>query len=491
MKLISCPSRILGFALFSLWIGLVFCPPPLSSQERFRKTPPSPEPLSELRLPSIEPARLSNGLTLAVAYRENCPITSLQLIILAGESDSPEKVPGVATLAAHLLPRGTQMLSSSDIEEIIESIGGNFSNSTSLDCSVFTFNFLEEYLDQALEILSKMILQPVFLETELENEKRNLFYALLEKGRDVDFVARRLLLRVLFGKHPYQKSIFNEDVIKNIKQKDILDFFDKFYRPNNAILILTGNLNLTTATRKVSHYLNTWQKTDLDRPFLPAPEPNEKDKICFVDIPQAKDSTIYMGNISLPITSPDYFPFLVLNQVLGGTPISRLFMNLRESKGYAYYAFSEAEFYKSCGIFLVSAKVTPEVSYTSIQEILKEISSVVQEKISNFEIEQAKSSLIGNFPLSIEKYDHLSSQISKIEAFNLGEEHWGKYYENIMLVDSEKVFEVAQLYHLTTPVIVIAGSKNSVIDFLRAFEKIEVYNSKGIFQYNITKGVGE
>jgi predicted Zn-dependent peptidase len=464
---------------------------PLFSQERFRKSPPFPEPLQELRLPPIESAILTNGLTLSLVFRENLSLISLQLVILAGESSSPPNLPGMATFTANMLDRGTLSLSSSRIEETIESTGGDFSISTSLDYSSFTLNFLEEYIDKALDILSKMILQPAFLEREIENVKRTMFYDLLDKAKDPEFLAKRLLLQLLFKNHPYSKISFNEDFIRNMSQKDVLSFFDKYYRPNNAILVLSGNLNLTTASKKVSHYLNTWENKDLERSFLPPPPPNDKEKVCFIDLPQAKDCTIYLGNVVLPITSPDFFPFIVLNQVLGGTPNSRLFMNLRESKGYAYFAFSDVEFYKSCGVFFIKTKVTPEVAYTSIQEILKEIRSVIEEKISTFEIEQAKSYLIGNFPLKIERFDNFSSRISDIKAFRLGEEHWNKYYENIMLIDSEKVFEVAQKYPLLTPIIIVVGDKNVVIESLKEFEKVEVYNSKGILQYTLTKGEDE
>jgi len=210
-----------------------------------------------------------------------------------------------------------------------------------------------------------------------------------------------------------------------------------------------------------------------------------------MDFPQGKDATIYLGNIIFPIYSTDYFPFIVFNQVLGGTAVSRLFMNLRESKGYAYSAYSEAEFFKSCGVFYVKAKVTPEVTYAAVQEILNEIQAVSREKIPTSEIEQAKTSLIGNFPLKNERLDRFSSTIAEIKTYSLGEDRWSRYYENVMLVNSEKVFEVVQRYPLLTPIIVIVGNRDYVFDYLREFEKIEVYDSRGVLTSTISKGVNE
>jgi len=460
---------------------------PLQAQERYRKSPPFPEPLDELKLPKIESFSLSNGLGITVARREGLPLISLQLVIMAGESHSLERLPGLATFTAKMLTKGSTDLSSSQIEEIIESVGGNLSVSTFLDYSVFTFSFLEEYLDEALEVLSRMILLPSFSRREIENEKRNMFYELRGRGNDPEFVARSQLFRILFQNHPYQRATYSEDFIKNISQRDVLSFYDQYYLPNNAHLILIGNLNLPTAVRKVSHHLNTWKNKNLKRQFIPSPEPSKKEKICLVDLPHAEDSTIYIGNVIFPKNSQDFFPFIVLNQVLGGTTNSRLFMNLRESKGYAYFAFSEVILFKRSGIFAVKAKVRPEVIYLSVKECLKEIEKIIKEEITSFEIEQAKSYLIGNFPLKIETFESFCSRISEAIAFTLSSEFWSRYYENIMLINTEKVFEVAQKYPLLTPVVIIVADKTKIMEYLNDFEEIEVYNSKGEFQYTQKK----
>jgi len=464
---------------------------PLLSQERFRKSPPYPEPLAELKLPEIKPSFLTNGLGVAVIQRDGLPVISLKVIIFAGESPSLKELPGMATLTANMLSRGVSYLTASQIEEIIESVGGNFSTYTYPDYSVFSFTFLEEFLDNALDLMSKMMLQPTFLRREIENIKRIMYYDLHEKNKDPEFVAERQLGRLLFRNHPYEKSTFNEDVIKNLNQADLVSFYDRYYRPNNSLFVLTGNINLQTAIRKVSRYFSTWRRKESEHPSLPPLEPYDKEKICLIDLPGAKDATIYLGNIVSPLRGQDVFPFVVLNQVLGGTHTSRLFMNLRESKGYAYYAFSELDFFKNCCVFFVKAKVRPEVTYPSIMEILREIEKITKEKIPSPEIEQAKSYLIGNFPLQIQTFDKLSSRISEIEALGLGEEHWSKYYENIMLVSSERVFEIARKYPLLTPVVVIVGDRNIISDHIQEFEEVFVYNNKGILQYTIKKGEDE
>lgn len=463
----------------------------LFSQERFRKTPPVPEPLDVVRLPAIESVELSNGLRLAVVTLDRGPFINLDLVVGAGEVNSPKELPGLAGFTAEIMARGTLNLSVEEIEERIEACGGMMTITTSLDSARFSFRFLDVYLDQALELLSQMVLQPAFSTKEITALKRIRYYDILGKQRNPDFVGRRQLLRLLFGDHPYQNACHNEDVIRNIDRKNILDFYEKYYRPNNARLLLVGSLSLPVATRRVSHYFNTWRRQDIDRPVIPELEPNHERRVCFVDLPQAREATLVVGNLIFPVGDPDYFPFLVLNQVLGGTPYSRLFMNLRESRGIAYYAFSRTEFHRYGGVFMVEARVIPSACYDAIQEILRELDRITREKIPTFEIEQAKSQLIGNFPLQMEREAELAARLMEIVTFGLGSAHWDRYYDSLMLVDEKQVHAVAQRYLKGSPIVVIVGDRGRVVEFLDRFEKVEVYDTRGTLQYTLTKGVEE
>jgi predicted Zn-dependent peptidase len=461
----------------------------LFGQERFRQSPPPPEPLHEWRLPAVESVRLSNGLTVAVAPRPESAQMCIQAVVLAGVADSPARVPGVAGFTASMASRGTPLLSSADVEEKIEALGAEFQVSVSMDYSLFSITVLEEHLDGALLLLSEMLLRPAFSERESESVRRTMFYELREKARDPEYVAKRLLLSVLFDGHPYRAAAFTEEAVMDVSPKDVLAFYDRYYRPNNTLLTIAGNVNLATAGRKVSHYFNTWREKKTDQ-FVPAPpSPSSKEQVGFIEFPGAKDVSIFLGYIIMPMSAPDYFPFIVLNQILGGTTNSRLFMNLRESREYAYYAFSGLDFFRSSGIFWVRAKVTPDVIMESIQEILKEVRAVASERIRPEEIEQAKSFLIGNFPLRNERLTDFSFMFSLNQAFGLGDDHWNRYYDNIMLVNLDRVLETGQKYLSPPPAVIIAGDRNLVIDNLRGFEKIDIYDSRGAVRSTINKGV--
>ncbi|MFW6129244.1 MAG: M16 family metallopeptidase [Candidatus Aminicenantaceae bacterium] len=458
------------------------------SQEKDRETPPYPEPFSKLELPVIQSVTLSNGLFLSVVNKSKVPIISLKLVIQAGESFSPEKTPGIATVTASMIYRGTRGISSHDITEQLESYGGTCSLTINPDYCLFSLSFLDEYLDEVLELLSQIIIDPRFIKRDLENLKRSIYYEILRRHSNPDTVAKDHLYRLLFKNHPYSKNIYNEDVITKISLEQIVSFYDKYYNPNNSILVLTGNLNQNTASRKVSKYFNKWRKETREITAIPSPKPRKEQKICFIDFPNENDANIYIGNIIFPYNHEDYFAFEVLSHVLGGTPNSRLFLNLRESKGYAYYAFSDTEYFKKGGVFFIRAKVRPEVCHLSITEIFEEIESIKNKKIPSFEIEQAKTNLIGNFPLKLETYDSISQKIAELHSYNLEQKHWSRYYENIMPVNSNIVFKAAKKY-LHEPIVVVTGNKDIIVDKLtKEFKEVYVYDRKGILQYSFKKG---
>jgi zinc protease len=462
-----------------------------SGQERFRKSPPIPDPLFKLQLPHIESMTLMNGLTVAVAPRNDQPFFSLELVIMAGESQSPDHLPGLASFTAEMVTRGSFLVSAADLEERIEAIGGTLSVTTSPDCSRFSFQFLNDYFDQAMEILSLMLLQPDFGERQVIALKRILLYDLRQKQRDPEFVGRRQLLRVLFGGHAYRKYCYSEDVFKSFTRKDIQSFYDLYYRPNNAVLVLTGNLNLAVAVRKVSHFLNTWPRKEVERLPLPSPEVRDEEKVCFVDLPRAKEATLIVGNLLFPSSDPDYFAFAVLNQLLGGTPFSRLFMNLRETKEYAYNAFSEMDLFRSGGAYVITATVIPSAAFDSIGEIFLELTRLSRERVSTFELEQAKSYLIGHFPIQISRPGEFSRLVADLVTFSLGDAYWNGFYDSVMQVDADKIFEVAQKYLQPRPAVVIVGDKNVLLDHLRDIDRLEVYDLKGALLYTLIKGVEE
>jgi zinc protease len=461
------------------------------AQERFRKTPPPPDPLPRLRLPPIESVIGPNGLSVAVVPWTSGPLMSLQLILDAGEVRSPENLPGLATCAAHFFLRGTRFRSASEIEDFIESVGGRITLDVTQDHVFFTFLFLQENLDAVLGLVREMLVTPSYPERELTNIKISLRYDFQEKNRDPEFAARRHILRLLFQGHPYAKYAFDADAVKNWTVRDLSAFYDRYYRPNTARLIFVGNIDAATAARKTARSLSAWQPRENPPLALPAPRVQDRDRVCFIDIPEAAVCAV-MAGVLLPTPEvPERFTLSVLNQMLGGTTGSRLFMALRETKGYAFSAFSEIDYFRTGAVFLARAQVPIPTIVPAVLELVKILRSTAREPIPPEEIEAAKSTLIGNFPLRLGRFEDYVARAGLIEAVGWGSEAWDKYYEPMWLVGAERVREAAARIFQAKLVVVIAGDKKACDERLAEFETVEYYDAKGQYQYRKDRNTKE
>lgn len=472
-----------------VWAFIIFlCLSSLQGQEKFRRLPPYPEPIKEWRLPRLEAATLSNGLTVGVISRKNSPFLSLQLMLAVGESSSPENLSGLATITARLMSRGTSLLSSADIEDKIESIGGELNILVSFDRTLFSFKFLEEYLDEALSLLNQIILQPSFSSSELDAVRRALFYEIVDRRKEADVLAERQLLRWLFKGHPYEKGLFNEDSLRLISRRDVQAFYSRYYRPDNAVLVIGGDISLSLASRKISHYFNIWKSESLTQRELPVLSPITEKNLGFIDLPRSNEVTIVMGNILSSRFAHDIFPLLVINQIFGGSPHSRLFMNLRETRQLTYMAFSKIEVYQNGWLFLIQVKLPPASVSAALKEIDRELSRLTKEKIPAAEIEQAKSFLLESFPLDLEPIEVMTRRAAEVLAFKLTEDHWHRWPENILTLEANRIIEVAQKLLSIPMSIVVVGDGRLITNFFEEHDQIKVYDYKGQHLYTMSKG---
>ncbi len=460
-----------------------------AGQEKFRKTAPLPEARQEIALSPISSETLQNGLGVVIVPFPSQGLVTIQLIIRAGESDSPERVPGTAAITSRMIGKGTSVLSADDVSSLFESIGAEFSVGVTMEHTVIKLQVLNEFLDRALLILRQVLLEAEFSEKQLTAARWDCYYDLRDKRRNGEAAALRQLVRLLFPDHPYRTAAYPEDSIRFVGLGDVKSFFDRFYRPNNAIFLVTGDVQPAPITAKIGQHFNMWKPQPIIHQTIPVPVPNQKQRICFMEMPSVRDALLFMGNtVPFPAAGQDYFPFVVLNQILGGTTDGRLFMRLREAKGYAYYAFSETEFYTSCGLYWIRARSNPEDINRVIDEVQSELESIILTGFTPREIEQAKSYLVGNFPLRIEKPGDFADRLAAVQALGLGDAHWNKAVDNIMLVSLQKVVDTAVKYLAPPPVIVVVGKSGVLDELCREFDNIEVYDQSGSYKRTITKG---
>ncbi len=480
------PRAVLAPALAALLLSL-----PASAQERFRRTPPLPDAQRlELKLPPIETFSLPNGLTVATARRTGTPVITLQLVIRAGEADSPPNRPGLAAVTARMIGKGTKMLSADYLENMIESIGAELSVAVFMDYTVLSLNVLDEFLDRAIYILRLIVLEASFSERELGAVRRTAFWQLFESKKDPEVLGWRQLLSVLFADHPYRVATYSEELIKFITTRDVAEFYGTFYRPGNATVLVSGDIDGAAVAQKVGSHFVGWTGPAPARQSPPPPPPNDRERICYIEAPGSAAATVFAGNVIMGSSGRDFFPFLVVKQILGGTTRSRLFMNLRETKDYATYAFTEMEVFGSCGIYWARALVKPESIVPAVREIVGEIDALASGPAVPFEIEEAKSYLVGSLPLRFESSAGFAEWMARYVALGLDQSQWDKGPEELKLVDVERVREAARKYLSATPVVVIVGRPEWLGPYLGGLAAVEVYDTGGQLKHILRRGDG-
>jgi predicted Zn-dependent peptidase len=480
-----------GVALLALLALALPGARPGLAQERFRRTPPLPDAQRlELKLPTVETYSLANGLTVATVRRPETSLVTIQLVIKAGEADSPSDHPGLAMITARMIGKGTKQLSADYLENMIESLGARFSANVFMDYTVLTLTVLDEYVDRAIYILRLMALEAVFNERELAAVRRAAFWQILEGKKDTEVLCWRRLLAVLFESHPYRLAAYDENAIMAISTRDVAEFYDRFYQPTKAAVMVTGDIDGPTLAQKIGGHFGAWRGTPSEPASPPPPPQNTRERILFVEAPETAAATIFAGNIIMGSSGPDFYPFLVLKHILGGTTQSRLFMNLREDKGYATYAFSEMEVFDSCGVYWVRAQVRPEAIFPAVREITGEISALAASPAIPSEIEEAKSYLVGSLPLRFESREGFSDWLARYVALGLDQNQWDRGPEELKLVNAEKVRETARKYLTAKPVVVIVGRPEWLGLYLNEFEAVEVYDTSGQLKRTWRKGVG-
>ncbi len=469
---------------------LIFCLLVLSlgSQEKFRRTPPYPDPLPPLVLAPVASEAMGSGMKLLVVSRNNNRLFNLQVVIQAGESDSPAELPGLATVTARLMLRGTASVNPAEVEEHLAFLGIEYSIEVQADFTVFSFSFLQENLEPALGLIGLFFVEPSFPALELAAVKRELYYQLLSRNRDPENAGYDFFLKKIFAGSGYNPGVLEAETIKNISVRDVALFHQRFLRPNNSLVIFNGQISLEEARSLAGRHFRRWVPRPVDRPSIQKLENREFNQVCFLDVP-GPEVAIIAGNLTAPISSPDYHSLLVLNHLLGGTTGSRLFLQLRELKGLAFYAFSELSFFRGNGLYWVRAKTSPPAIGEALAAINQTTHSLAEERVGPEELERAKTYLMGNLPLQLQSPEALSKRIGLLELFQLPPDFWSRYSQNIMPVNADSVQEVARKYLASRPLVVIAAEAATTLDYLREFDKIDVYNRKGQFQGVFQKGV--
>lgn len=449
--------------------------------ESFRQQMPAPLALRPLNLPEPFETRLANGLGLVLIEDKRLPLISLRLAFRSGDASDPVELPGLSDMLSHLLTEGTTTRTSLQLAEEIERLGATLSVGSTSDFTAVAASGLSVFVDEILELLADVSLRATFPQNEVDLARENTQQMLIQQRAQPTFLASERMAQVMFGAHPYSRVSPTPQMLDALTRDDLLSFRDSTFVPNNAVLIAIGDFEHEPLLSRIKDLFSDWQAVTPSRVEFPAPPQRVARTIYLVDRPGSAQSNVVIANEGIRRTSADYFPMLLMHTILGANASSRLFMNLREHKGYTYGAYSNLDARRLAGTFRASAEVRTAVTGASLQEFLYELDRIRDEKVADEEITNAKSYLTGVFPIRIETQDGLIDQLVNLKMFDLPDDYLKTYRDQINAVTTEDIQRVARQY--VTPdraAVVIVGDAAEVTRQVQPYaETIEVYDTEG------------
>lgn len=454
-----------------------------TNSESFRKQVPGALPIKPLDLPKSFETTLPNGLQIVIAEDKRLPLVSLRLAFRSGNFDAPKDLPGLAGIMASMLTKGTTTRSSKQIADEVAALGATLTASTNADYTVISASTLSNYTEKIFALVSDITLNPTFPAKELELLKQNTKQALIAQRGQAAFLARERVAKVLYGEHPYSIISGTPASIDAMTSEKLSSFYKTSFLPNNGVMILVGDIDREAVLKQITNLFGKWQKGEPRNVAtnIPAPPVRSTREIYLIDRPGSAQSNIVIGNIALNRLNPDYYAVQVLNTVLGANPSSRLFMNLRESKSYTYGAYSSFDSRRGPGVFTANSEVNTPVTGASLKEFFYEFDRIRNEPVSDKEIKNAKSYLIGTFPLQLETIDGLIAELLSIKMYGLPADYLQTYRDKINTISKEDIQRVARQYINSDKIaIVIVGDAAIIDQQIKPYaEKISLFDISG------------
>jgi predicted Zn-dependent peptidase len=445
----------------------------IQAQQIDRSQQPKAGPAPEINLGKPETFTLNNGLKVLVVENHKLPRVSMTLTMDNPPNTEGDKA-GVAGLMGSVLGEGTKNIPKDKFNEEIDYLGANV-NFFSRGASA---NTLSKYFPRVLELMAQGALNPDFNMEQFETEKERSLENLKASEKDVASNARRISSALSYGKnHPYGEFSTKES-IEGLTLADITNYYKNFYVPQNAYLVVIGDVNTPEVKKLVKKNFGSWKKSELPKSPMPTVNNVPETQVNFVDFPNAVQSEVQVTNtIQLQKGDPDYFPVLIANKILGGGGEARLFLNLREDKGYTYGAYSSTGNDKYVARFVASASVRNAVTDSAVVAFLDELHRIRNEKVSAEELANAKAKYTGDFVLALERPSTIASYALNIETDNLPKDFYQTYLKKINAVTAEDIQRVAKKYYLADNArIVVVGKGSEVAENLENL----TYNGKDI-----------
>ncbi|MCB0398478.1 MAG: insulinase family protein, partial [Winogradskyella sp.] len=409
--------------------------------------------------------KLDNGIEVLVVENHKLPRVSITLRIDNKPIAEGDKA-GVSSILEAMLGNGTTNIPKDEFNDEIDFLGANLGFGSQ---SAFASS-LSKYSDRIIELMADAAINPLLTKEEFEKEKEKLIENLKSQEKSVDAVAGRVGSALSYGKNHPRGEFVTEETVNNIEFGDVLAFYEKYFNPNNAYLVIVGDVEIGDIKRKVKEHFGKWEKSAGVDITIPEPAANAQyTQINFVDMPNAVQSNISLtNNVDFKMNDDDYHAVLIANKILGGGFGSYLNMNLREKHGYTYGARTSISTSRwNASRFTAGAAVRNMVTDSAVVETLKEINRIKTEPVDTKDLENAKAKYVGDFILDLESPRTIADYALNIKLNNLPEDFYSTYLAKINAVTKEDVMRVANKHFKPENArIVVVGKGSEVLENL-------------------------
>ena len=481
-------SFIATLAVFSLLLpampslhGQESAAPP-SKVERKDKAPVSRDIL-QVKLPRPIEVTLKNGLTVLILEDRRAPYVNIQLYIGgAGALFEPVGTAGLANATATMLTEGTKSRSSVQIAEEIDRLGAGLSAGSSFGSpdTVVTASGLSDNFDEWFGVFVDVLFNPSFPAGELEKLKQRQRVHLREQRSSSGFLTSERFNRAVYGDHPAGQVSATAESIDKLDRDALVQWHRDRYAPGNAILAVAGDVRAKDLIAKLEKRLAGWKKPEIKQAWPRNPTPQTARKVFLVNRPNSVQTTLALGNIAIDRRSADYMAMVVMNHVIGGGASSRLFLNLREEKGYTYGVYSDFSALRYPGPWRAGGSMRTEVTEAALAEFFNEFQRIREQKVATEEIEASKRAIVASFALSLEQPVRMLGFAVTSKQYGFPADYWDTYPARIMAVSADDIQRVARKYlNPETLQLVAVGDASKIKPGLEKYGAVEVFDASG------------
>ncbi|HEX8638462.1 MAG TPA: pitrilysin family protein [Pyrinomonadaceae bacterium] len=448
------------------------------------ETPPAPQAPKSVSVPAVKEKKLPNGLTVAVVERKNVPIVTVQLLIKSGASSETADKAGLANMTASLLTKGTATRTATQIAEQIEFLGGSINTGAGWNNSIVSVNVMSDKLEQAMAVMSDVVMNPAFKQEEIDLLKTQTLDGLTYNLKQPGFLANYVAAKYSFSEHPAGGT---PDSLNRITRDAISGFHRMNYKPQSAVLIFTGDVSDAKADSLARQFFGKWSgerggigngsgSASASASVSSANQNNIARRILIVDLPNSGQASVnYAMNLkSSGRTGAQYYPASVLNSVLGGGYSSRLNQEIRIKRGLSYGAGSGFAWRNLSSNFATRTQTKNESAAEVAELVLAEVKKLTEGSIADAELIPRKSVLTGNFGRDLETTEGLAAAVADLYSFGVPTGELNAYMKNVESVKDEQIRKFAKANLLGGDIIIVGDYAVFKDDLAKRFPNVKI-----------------